>query len=225
MPGSEYRVTVARGEAPRKSLILKSCTKAFLAFLSKNLLGFVEVSTEANMPESQRQQEESRMKNSPNRFKPLRSRGSTTLTLTLLLTFAATAQGQTGHTEHHEDAHHTLGVFLGDTTEDRRDGLTLGLEYEYRATPRLGIGLTAEHVSGDFDTNVFVLPVAFHSGPWKAYAGPGVERGEEGNETLLRVGIEYGFHFGEYELSPQLDVDFVEGERLLIFGLVFAREF
>lgn len=122
--------------------------------------------------------------------------------------------------------HHTLGVFVGDTTEERRDqALTLGLEYEYRASEGFGFGLIAEHVGGDFDTNVVVLPVAMHRGPWKLYAGPGIEDSEEGSEPLLRVGVEYGFRVGAYEISPQIDIDFVDDERLLIFGVVIARPF
>lgn len=120
---------------------------------------------------------------------------------------------------------HMLGVFLGDTTENRREGVTFGLEYEYRISSALGIGATAERVAGDFDTNVFVLPVALHSGPWKVYAGPGWEHTDEGNEALFRVGVEYGFEAGRYEISPQIDVDFVDGERLFVIGVVFARPF
>lgn len=123
--------------------------------------------------------------------------------------------------------HHTLGVFIGDTTETRRNqGLTLGLEYEYRMNERFGVGAIFEHVAGDFDTNVVVLPVALHRGPWKLYAGPGVEDSEEeGSTFLMRVGLEYGFHFDAYEVSPQIDVDFVDGEHLFIFGVTIARPF
>jgi len=137
---------------------------------------------------------------------------------------ASEAESVAGDHGFHEPFH-TLGVFIGDTTGDRRaeEGVTLGLEYEYRATEMFGVGFIAEHVAGDFDTNVFVLPAAFHRGSWKLYAGPGLERGEE-DKFLLRVGIEYGFHFGKYEVSPQLDLDFVGGERLFVFGVVFARE-
>lgn len=119
---------------------------------------------------------------------------------------------------------HVVGVFLGETTEDRRGNFTLGLEYEYRLSEAFGVGLTAEHIGGDFDTNVFVLPVARHYGPWKVYAGPGVERRDGDTEGLVRVGVEYGFHLGEYEISPQIDFDWVDGERLFVIGVVFARE-
>ena len=100
----------------------------------------------------------------------------------------------------------------------------MGLEYEYRVSQLLGLGITAEHVAGEFDTNVFVAPIALHSGPWKVYAGPGIEDGEEGSEFLMRVGLEYGFHFGEYEISPQVDVDFVDGEQLFVLGVVVGME-
>ncbi|GAB5413403.1 MAG: hypothetical protein Cons2KO_10060 [Congregibacter sp.] len=143
--------------------------------------------------------------------------------LTSFFCLGEIAQAQPSHHGDFEP-HHTVGVFLGDTTEDRRDGVTLGLEYEYRASTKWGLGLTAEHVAGDFDTNVLVLPVAHHRGPWKFYAGPGVEFADEGEEPLFRAGVEYGFHLGEFEVSPQIDVDFVDGERLIVFGVVIARE-
>ena len=152
--------------------------------------------------------------------------GPWVLPVTLSLALLPALAEEPGSAAHgHHEPHSVIGVFIGDTTEDRRDGLTLGLEYEYRATESLGIGFTAEHVSGNFDTNVFVLPIALHNGAWKVYAGPGIESGEEGSDPLLRVGLEYGFHVGKYEISPQLDVDFVDGERLIVFGIVFAREF
>lgn len=119
---------------------------------------------------------------------------------------------------------HTFGVFIGDTTEDRRDGATLGFEFEYRATEKLGLGLTAEYVAGDFDTKVLAIPVARHNGPWKFYAGPGLEFGEEGRETLFRIGAEYGFRLGRLEVSPQVDVDFVDGDQLFVIGVVIATE-
>ncbi len=125
--------------------------------------------------------------------------------------------------EHHQPGS-TLGLFIGDTTEDRRVGETIGLEFEHRINATWGVGLTAEHVAGDFDVNVLVIPVAMHNGPWKLYAGPGLEHTHNHEHPLFRVGAEYGFHVGDFEISPQIDLDFVDGERLLIFGVVFAIE-
>ena len=49
--------------------------------------------------------------------------------------------GESSH-DHH-DAHHTLGIFIGDTSEDRleRNGGTLGIEYEYRFNRTFGVGV------------------------------------------------------------------------------------
>lgn len=148
---------------------------------------------------------------------------------------AASPQGtraQDGERESAEEEfpRHVAGLFFGYTSEDRRsedqrDGLTLGLEYEYRASAAWGVGISLEHAGGDIDSGVVVLPVARHHGPWKFYAGPGLERREEGSEALFRLGVEYGLEFRGIEISPQVDVDFVDGERLLVLGVVFAREF
>jgi hypothetical protein len=145
------------------------------------------------------------------------------LAVALLAALAGAAAAEEGHRAY---PHHTLGAFIGDTHQDERgDGATVGVEYEYRLSEELGFGAIYEHVWGEFDTNIYVLPVAVHSGPWKLYAGPGIESSDHGNETMLRLGVEYGFHAGEVEISPQLDLDLVDGEHLFVFGLVFAVAF
>jgi hypothetical protein len=144
-------------------------------------------------------------------------------------TATATAEEAHGDAAAHgaHEPHHTLGIFIGNSTEDRREearaGATLGIEYEYRFAPEYGVGLVLEHVAGDLDVNVLAVPFAYHRGPWKFYAAPGFEGGHGRTEALLRVGVEYGFHVGGFEISPQVDLDFVSGERVFVIGLVFAR--
>ena len=143
------------------------------------------------------------------------------------------AAGATAEETSHSDAehagharHHTLGIFIGNSTEDRREeprrGATLGIEYEYRFAAEYGVGLVLERVSGDLDVNVVAAPFAYHRGPWKLYAAPGIESGHGKSEVLLRVGAEYGFHVGGMEISPQVDLDFVSGERVFVIGVVLA---
>lgn len=154
--------------------------------------------------------------------------------LVAVAALAASPQGTHAQVEERESAEeefprHVVGLFLGNTSEDRRsedrrDGFTLGLEYEYRASAPWGIGVSLEHVGGDIDSGVVVLPVARHFGHWKVYAGPGLERREEEEEALFRLGMEYGFRVREIEVSPQVNVDFVDGERLFALGVVFAWE-
>ncbi|RLA31915.1 MAG: hypothetical protein DRR11_09610 [Gammaproteobacteria bacterium] len=117
-------------------------------------------------------------------------------------------------------------MFIGLTSEDRREsGLALGIEYEYRLNRSFGIGVLAEHTFGDVDTTVYAMPFAYHSGRWKAYVGPGIEDGDLGNESLWRVGAEYAFEVGRWEVSPQLDIDFIDGDTALVLGVTIGKGF
>jgi hypothetical protein len=133
--------------------------------------------------------------------------------------------------QHHDDTEHEfhrnyLAVFVGITSEDRRESATtFGIEYERRLSERFGIGGLVEHAFGDLDFTVYAVPFAYHSGPWKLYAAPGIENADHhsGNEFLFRLGVEYGFQVGRYEVAPQFDVDFVNGEEVLVLGITFGR--
>lgn len=126
----------------------------------------------------------------------------------------------------HEFHRNFLAGFIGVTHEDRRDnGLALGIEYERRLNKSFGIGLLAEYTIGDLDFWVYAVPFAYHTGRWKLYIAPGIEDGEGGTESLVRLGAEYAFEVGEWEISPQLDVDFVDGEEVLVLGVVIGKGF
>lgn len=45
------------------------------------------------------------------------------------------------------------------------------------------------------------------------------------SESLLRLGGEYAYEVGEWEISPQLDWDFVDGEQVWVLGVVFGKGF
>ena len=156
----------------------------------------------------------------------------------LLLTFtlyASALPAQEAHdgTDTHSSEHsyhaNTIGMFVGFATEDegvRENGFALGLEYEYRINQRFGIGGVIERTGGDIDTWVYAIPFAYHNGSWKLYVAPGIEDGEHGSEDLIRFGVEYGFHFDKWEISPQLDLDIVDRDtEVWVLGVVFARGF
>lgn len=168
-------------------------------------------------------------------YQTARTRAKCAGILALLTLFAAAASAEDTHHEASahasEHSYHadTIGVFVGFATENegvREDGLALGLEYEHRFNESFGIGGVIEHTWGDIDAWVFAIPFAYHNGPWKLYAGPGIEDGEHGTENLIRLGVEYGFHVNGWEISPQLDLDIVEREtEVWVLGVVFARGF
>ena len=156
-----------------------------------------------------------------------------TISLIILLAmYAPFVHGQT--TDHesgldHETTHefhpNLLALFVGVADEGRDEALALGIEYERRLNKSFGIGVLAEYTSGDLDFWVFAVPFAYHTGRWKFYVAPGIEDGEHGSETLVRIGGEYGFEVGAWEIAPQLDVDFVDGDSVLVLGVTFGKGF
>ncbi|MDX2460738.1 MAG: hypothetical protein QNM00_11710 [Gammaproteobacteria bacterium] len=131
------------------------------------------------------------------------------------------------HSPDHEFHPNVIAVFGGVTSEDRRDrAFTFGVEYERRLTRSFGMGVIAERAFGDLDFWVFALPLAFHHGPWRLFAAPGVEDSDHlGSEFLFRVGVEYIIDMDGYEIVPQFDIDFVDGEQVFVLGISIARGF
>ena len=131
-----------------------------------------------------------------------------------------------GHEAKHDYHRNQLSVFVGHTGETRREhGNTLGIGYERRITKTVGVGVLLERTYGDFDFKVYALPIAYHAGLWKIFVAPGVEDGEHGSESLVRMGAEYAFEVGSWEIAPQLSIDFVGGEKLGIIGIALAKGF
>jgi outer membrane scaffolding protein for murein synthesis (MipA/OmpV family) len=141
------------------------------------------------------------------------------------------AVSHTGAGEAHEHDYHrnVVAAFVGMTSEERREkALTYGVEYERRLSSSIGLGLILEHASGDLDFTIVAVPFAYHNGHWKLYAAPGVEYSNDNYETefLMRLGVEYAFEIGKgFELSPQVDVDFVDGEVVTVIGLTLGYGF
>jgi len=57
-----------------------------------------------------------------------------------------------GHLDSHNLQPNVIALFVGVTSEDRREGaFTLGLEYERHLSTNFGIGVIVEHAFGDLD--------------------------------------------------------------------------
>jgi len=143
----------------------------------------------------------------------------------LALADAAEHDAEAAHEESHQYHLNVLGIFLGVTDEGREEAPTLGIEYARRINDSFGIGVIAEYAADDVELWVFAVPFVYYNGPWRLYAGPGVEDGDEGSEFLARIGVEYAFEVGAFEIAPQLNVDFVDGEEVWVAGLFFAKGF
>jgi hypothetical protein len=161
--------------------------------------------------------------------KTLCSRVALATGLALLASAFACAEETAHDGESHGHAEHknVFALFVGAATEERRDkGPAIGLEYERRLNTWFGIGVLAERTFGDLDSMVYAIPFAYHSGAWKAYIAPGIED-REGHEAedFVRIGAEYAFEAGSWEIAPQVDLDFVEGSRVFVIGVTFGKGF
>jgi len=135
------------------------------------------------------------------------------------------------HGEAHEFHRNWAAVFLGVTSEERRGGSpALGIEYARHLSPAFAIGGILEYTFGDDDFWVVAVPFAYRTGPWKIYVAPGFEVEKlkdsvDESEFLLRIGGEYAFEIGKLEIAPQIDVDFVDSDTVLIFGVTLGTNF
>ena len=130
----------------------------------------------------------------------------------------------------HESAHgshkNVVSFFVGFTHVGRREnGAALGVAYERQLNESFSIGVFAEHTFGGDGFTVYAVPFGYRFDRWKFYIAPGIEDSDHGTESLVRLGAEYAFEAGSWEISPQLAVDFVDGEEVLILGVVFGKGF
>jgi len=152
-------------------------------------------------------------------------------------------QGDTGH--HFKNG---LALFLGATNEHGHGTeATWGLEYGRTLTPHWSIGGLIDYAGGA-QRNLVIAPAVF----WKPFGGgflllaaPGIEyhngRGAvephllkaevaaiDDDETyfFLRLGTAYYFHVGSrFGIGPTVNVDFVNGHEVWVYGVNFEVMF
>jgi hypothetical protein len=140
----------------------------------------------------------------------------------------------------HEFHRNNVGVFMGITAGGEEEGGgkedatgTIGIEYERRLTRILGIGVVAEFAGGERRDHVGVIPLTFKPGRrakfvvgagWERSSGSEVFGGE--TEPLFRLGFMYEFEVvpGNH-VSPGINVDFVDGETLVVVGATIGWGF
>ncbi len=128
---------------------------------------------------------------------------------------------------------HAAG-FVGESHNGDRNGVTFGGDLEVRVARLFGIGVTGEHVNEPFRENVWVFPLLIHpTRALKLTVGPGIERAREDepasrfrNHALLRVGATWEFPLRHgWSIDPDLALDFVEHQRVVVYTVAIAREF
>lgn len=137
---------------------------------------------------------------------------------------SATAQASGTEDRPWEANRATVGLGLGvETTEDGETAPVLSLSYNLRLSEYAGIGVGAEYAFGDIDTWVVGVPVrAFLTERWVLTAMPAAEIHNGDLEFLFRLGLGYEFENEGYSITPELNVDFVDGKTNYVFAVVFG---
>ena len=160
------------------------------------------------------------------------------ITFLLNVAFSSVAVADEAHEEAaHEFHRHHMALILGNTQNDgSENGLSVGLDYEYRFNNWLGLGGLAEYAGGDFKHLLLFVPLYIH--PYKNWlfvvaGGTEVHKEHEGHgedkrtrDWVVRTGVAYQFPFGErYTIAPEFSVDFSEHETLFVYGIAIGIGF
>lgn len=121
----------------------------------------------------------------------------------------------------------SVELFLGETRAGGSSGFSVGMSYERRLTPLLGIGGFVERAGGDIDATAVAANVVFHPhAGWVVKLSPGVEFESGDAKPLFRIGAAYDFEVApDWFLSPEVNVKLVEGEKQVIYGLSIGHDF
>ena len=150
----------------------------------------------------------------------------------ILLPFASQAIAEQTH-GHDNKVHgpHIVEFFLGATSADHHGHTeqagSLGASYRYAFNHTVSAGVLAEYTGGALDHWVVGIPFVFNlgHGGWQGTLMPGAEITSSHEEALFRVGVGYEFELDGYALKPELNVDFVNGETVVVLGASIGFRF
>lgn len=125
-----------------------------------------------------------------------------------------------------------LGVFVGQSFFEDESDFTIGLEYERRLTPEWGIGAIYErapsyHHGDGIDVAVASLYYHFED-HWRLGLGYGKEEvggDHPHHEDFIRASVAYGIHYGNLEIEPTVDVDFISDDEVVVIGIAVLYAF
>lgn len=128
-----------------------------------------------------------------------------------------------------EDGRNHVALFLGAATNEEETAGSIGLDYFYRASRLLSVGVLLESTGGESREGLFGALLIFNV--WKelkVYGAPCLEydRRDGSSGFVFRVGAEYGFQIGKgFEVGPSLNYDIGDQENIWVYGVVFAKNF
>jgi hypothetical protein len=120
----------------------------------------------------------------------------------------------------------TVELFIGGTIDDNDMDASFGAAYERRLSDPFGVGALVEVTVGGSRDWVVAVPFYWHpQEPWRLLVAGGIENDDTGNDFLVRLGGSYEIEFENWSLSPELNLDFVDGDVLTVLGVSFGWKF
>tara|TARA_Y100000815_G_scaffold259002_1_gene269022 strand:+ start:773 stop:1258 length:486 start_codon:yes stop_codon:yes gene_type:complete len=118
----------------------------------------------------------------------------------------------TNASEHEHSPNH-ISLFIGHTDfSEHGNGETVGIDYEYRVSPLLGLGSVVEYAFGSLDALTVLAVADIHlTDQFIIQVGPGYEYTSEHEFFVSRLGALYEFRYSGYTFSPQFHFDYHEG--------------
>jgi hypothetical protein len=159
------------------------------------------------------------------------------------------SEGHEGDSLHGSGRAHRneIGLFMGGTDERGHDTeLTWGLDYKRKIARRWAFGLLFDYAGGELRNSILAPSVSYWPGVGglQLLAAAGIELHEgrdggghggtrSGDEAdadatyfVFRVGLAYDIHLNErFGLAPGVNLDFVNGEEVWVYGLTLTYGF
>lgn len=125
-----------------------------------------------------------------------------------------------------DDARNEIAIFLGLTTNKDATAATFGVDYQYRLSGPVGLGLVLDHAAGDIKSTLLAPGLFLHFLSWELTLAPGVEFSDSETSFVFRAGIEYEIKLPYFSISPAINLDTERDDELsLVYGLSFGMEF
>lgn len=123
-----------------------------------------------------------------------------------------------------DEAPNLIEAFVGITHDDSNNEFSVGATYERRLSAGFGVGGIGEYTKD----REFILAVPFFWHPiesWRFLVAPGTEIDDGDHEFLVRLGGSYEIEFSGWSLSPEVNLDFVDSDVVVVVGASFGWKF
>ena len=117
-----------------------------------------------------------------------------------------------------------LSIFVGGVTNSESSAFALGIDYQYRISKIVGVGLVMDYSFGDIESLLLAPAVFLHVSALEFVVAPGMELSNDDISGIIRLGISYEFDLTErLTLSPSLLFDTERnGEESFVYGLALG---